>query len=265
MVGPPVSGYAALAMATWWANLYDDLLADMLLARSNSQESERTADFLVEKLGIMPGMRVLDQCCGIGSLSIPLASRGYEVVGVDQCEAYIDRGRRAAEAARARVEFHAADALEFVPERPVDGAFNWWTSFGYLPHDEGNARMLRRALEALRPRGLFLLDFMNVPGVLRSLQKDVVLRRATPRGEVVLHRESSVNLARGTLEKRWTYFLPDGQRRSWPSSVRLYMPHEVARLLGEVGFSDIEMYGDEQGNTLLLDSPRLILRARRPA
>lgn len=252
-------------MPTWWENLYDDLLAEVLLARGSPQETERTVEFLVEKLGLVPGMRVLDQCCGIGSLSIPLARRGYEVLGVDQCAPYIERGLRDAEAARVKVALHAGDALEFVPESPVDGVFNWWTSFGYHPEDEVNARMLRRAHDALRPRGFFLLDFMNVPGVLRGLQKDVVLRRNTPQGEVVLHRESSVQLAKGTLEKRWTYFLPDGRRKSWPSSVRLYMPHEVARLLSSVGFIDIEMYGDDRGAPLLLDSPRLILRARRPA
>ena len=252
-------------MATWWENLYDDLLAEVLLTRASPRETEQTVEFLIEKLGLVPGQRVLDQCCGIGSLSIPLARRGYEVIGVDQCAAYTERGRRDAEAARVRVELHAADALAFVPDRPVDGVFNWWTSFGYHPEDEVNARMLQRAFDALRPRGLFLLDFMNVPGVLRGLQKDVVLRRNTPQGEVVLHRESMANLSRGTLEKRWTYFLPDGRRRTWPSSVRLYMPHEVARLLGSVGFTEIEMYGDDRGSPPMLDSQRLILRARRPA
>jgi hypothetical protein len=74
-----------------------------------------------------------------------------------------------------------------------------------------------------------------------------------------------VNLERGTLEKRWMYFLPDGRRKTWPSSVRLYMPHEVAQLLASVGFIDVEMYGDDRGSPLQLDSPRLILRARRPA
>jgi SAM-dependent methyltransferase len=252
-------------MATWWENLYDDLLAEVLLHRGSPRETERTLDFVVEKLGIVPGMRVLDQCCGIGSLSIPLARRGYDVTGVDLIEGYIGRARKDAEKAQVRVEFYAADATEFTPERPVDGVFNWWTSFGYHPEDEGNARMLRRAHDALRPRGLFLLDFMNVPGVLRGLQKDVVIRRNTPQGEVVLHRESTVNLERGTLEKRWMYFLPDGRRKTWPSSVRLYMPHEVAQLLASVGFIDVEMYGDDRGAPLLLDSPRLILRARRPA
>lgn len=252
-------------MTTWWENLYDELLAEVLLVRSSEAETAATVEFLVDKLGLAPGMRVLDQCCGIGSLSLPLARRGFEVVGVDQCEGYIERGRRDADAARLPVELHAADALEFVPSQPVDGVFNWWTSFGYHPDDEVNQRMLRRAFDALRPRGFFLLDYMNVAGVLRGLQRDVVVRRNTSHGEVVLLRESTVDLARGTMEKRWTYFLPDGRKKTWPSSVRLYLPREVAALLSSCGFIDIEMYGDMRGAPLSLDSPRLILRARRPA
>ncbi len=249
---------------SWWQDLYDDLLADLLLERTTDAEADATCDFLLSRLALPPGGRVLDQCCGIGSLSLPLARRGFSVVAVDQCAPYVERGQRDAAARGLSVEFHAADALTFVPSAPVDGVFNWWTSFGYLPDDEGNQRMLRRAFDALRPGGSFLLDFMNVPGVLRGLQRDVIRRRHTGRGEVILLRETSVDVVAGVMHKRWTYALPDRIVPGRPSEVRLYMPHEVGAMLRAVGFEALEFLGDEQGQPLPLDSPRLIVHARRP-
>jgi SAM-dependent methyltransferase len=249
---------------TWWADLYDDWLADQLLVRE-AGEVEPTLDFLVDRLRIAPGARVLDQCCGIGSVALPLAARGVIVVGVDQAERYVARAASEARGRGLRTEFVAADACRFVPQARCDAAFNWWTSFGYLEEDADNREMLARAFDALLPGGRFALDTMNAPEVLRSFQPEVSTRRRTPRGEVLLVRESSIDLLRGRLAKRWTYFVEGRRQVEHTSSVRLYMPDAVAALLRGVGFVDVELLGSLAGEPLALDSPRLIAIARRPS
>ena len=57
---------------SWWSALYDHWLAEQLLVRDPG-EVESTVAFLKERLGLWPGARVLDQCCGIGSIALPLA------------------------------------------------------------------------------------------------------------------------------------------------------------------------------------------------
>ena len=57
----------------WWQALYDELLAEVLLVRSEDAEQEATLAYLTEALDLAPGRRVFDQCCGIGSLALPLA------------------------------------------------------------------------------------------------------------------------------------------------------------------------------------------------
>jgi 2-polyprenyl-3-methyl-5-hydroxy-6-metoxy-1,4-benzoquinol methylase len=96
-MGAPEMDESARA-ADWWTTLYDDTLADMLLVRRNAEELRTTIAFLGEQLGLRPGAVVFDQCCGIGSLSNPLAEAGARVVGVDQCAAYVERARRGARA-----------------------------------------------------------------------------------------------------------------------------------------------------------------------
>jgi SAM-dependent methyltransferase len=252
--------------APWWPALYDDLLAEVLLDRDESDpHTQQTLRFLLDQLGLTPGARVLDQCCGVGSLSLALARLGFEVIGVDQATSYIDRARAEATRAGLAIELHAADAAVFVPREPVDGAFNWWTSFGYADTDADNQRMLACAFASLKPGGVFLLDVMNLPGVLRGFQRDVFVRRETTRGEVLLLRETSLDLAGGFMDKRWTYFLPDGSRVEHTSHVPLYMPHQIVRMLRDVGFAEISLFSGPDGAPLSLDSLRLIVRARRPA
>jgi SAM-dependent methyltransferase len=247
---------------TWWADLYDDWLADQFLVRGPA-EAAATLDFLCARLRLQPGARVLDQCCGIGSLAVPLAARGMRVVGVDQAAGYVARAERDARAQGVGATFVAADACQFVPPERVDGAFNWWTSFGYHDDDDVNLAMLARAHDALLPGGRFALDTMNVPAVLRGFQRDTVHRRETPRGEVTLLRESSIDLARGRLVKVWTYFLQGEMQVQHPSSVRLYMPDVLAGMLRRVGFVEVELLGSLGGEPLALDSPRLIAIGRR--
>ena len=72
--------------ADWWVSFYDELLAETLLVRESESEVTATLDFLQRTLRLEPGLgqRVLDQCCGIGSLANPLVARGFAVIGVDQ-------------------------------------------------------------------------------------------------------------------------------------------------------------------------------------
>ncbi|MCA9616611.1 MAG: hypothetical protein KC586_27825, partial [Myxococcales bacterium] len=74
----------------WWEALYDEHLATVLLERD--EEPTETLDFLERTLRLRKGDRVFDQCCGIGSLAVPLAERGFSVVGCDLGEGYAARG-----------------------------------------------------------------------------------------------------------------------------------------------------------------------------
>jgi SAM-dependent methyltransferase len=261
----PAPSSPPAARGEWWRELYDDLLADVLLERASQAEVERTLAFLADALSVAPGARLFDQCCGIGSLAVPLAARGYDVVGVDLAPRYIARAQAAAAAAGVTGAWHAADAFAFVPAPVCDGAFNWWTSFGYARGDADNARMLARAFEALAPGGRFALDFMNVPGVLRGFRPRVVTERDTPRGRVTLTRTSRYDAATGLLHKKWHYRLATGQEIAHPSTVRAYTPPELVRLLGAAGFAQVRLVGDVDGSPLTLASPRCIAVATRPA
>ena len=251
--------------APWWQTLYDDLLADMLLERGDSNEVPRTLAFLTQKLGLRDGSRVFDQCCGIGSLALPLARSGCDVCGVDLIRSYVARARADAERAGLVLDLAIGDAFDFVPAAPCDAAFNWWTSFGYAEDDATNAKMLICAHDAIRPGGRFALDFMNVPGVLHRFAETVVSDRTTRRGPTRLTRTSQYDPGPGLIHKVWHYEFAGGEPVVHRSTVRAYTPPELTTLARAAGLVEIELYGDLDGSALTLHSPRCILTARRPA
>jgi SAM-dependent methyltransferase len=247
---------------SWWDELYDELLARVLLENVPVEETERTADFIVASLGLRTGDRVMDQGCGLGRLSHALARRGMHVVGIDLSPGYVERAR--AGGAGLSTEFHLADAFDFTAHPRVRGAFNWWTGFGYADHDDENLRMLRAAFESLEPGGAFLLDFSNFASLIRGFLPSVVDRVPYQGGELVLLRESRIDLAAGVLHKKWTYFVPGDGSHVRETRVRSYMPHELRVLFARAGFVDVEFVGGIDGQALGIDSPRCIVRGRRP-
>jgi SAM-dependent methyltransferase len=235
----------------WWAELYDDHVADVLLC--DTSDVETTVTFLTRELGLARGDRVFDQCSGTGRLGIALARWGAQVIGVEQAARYVERARAAAHGLDAR--FDVGDAFAYVPDAPCRAAINWWTSFGYLTDDAANARMLQRAFEALAPGGRFALDFPNAPNVHAAFRPHEITRR----GDLVLVRESRLDLARGLLHKRWT--LGD---RHVDTTLRLYAPDQLIALCAGVGFGELRAFGGVDGSPLALDSARCIVVGVKP-
>ena len=251
------------AAADWWVPLYDELLAETLLVRESATEVAATIDFLQRVLRLEPGkeQRVLDQCCGIGSLASPFAQRGFKVLGVDQSAAYIERAR--SEGAP-DTEFHAADATEFVAEPACHGGFNWWTSYGYAPTREHNRKMLMGAFQSLVPGARFALDTMNLAGVLRHFEETVTVVRETPMGEITMTRNSRVDLAEGRLLKTWIYATEGREISTHRTSIMLSMPHDLGVDLEAAGFEVESFFSGPDQSPLTIDDARCIVLARRP-
>lgn len=253
--------------AKWWETLYDDLLAKVLLESTSEKDIKDTVVFLQNILKIKPGDRVFDQCCGTGRLSLALSRLGHNVVGVDLIDSYIKKAKSHSKLdlnSSNNCQFICDDAFNYIPSQPAQAAFNWWTSFGYSERDAVNIEMIKRAFDSLSAGGRFALDFMNVPGLYRSFQPQVVIRIKEDEGELVLIRESRIDHATGMMHKAWTYFLANGNKVEHQSQVRLYTPHQLYEFFIECGFEDVVIYGDIDGSELTLFSPRCIITGRKP-
>lgn len=248
----------------WWRLLYSEAFADAYLERRRPSDIETIADFVVGQCALELGARVFDQCCGVGAVGLSLAARGYRVEAIDQAAHYVAAARASASARGLALDLRVADAFTHVTRAPCRAVVNWWSSFGYAPSDATNVQMLARAFESLAPGGTLLLDTMNAAQVLRGFQARRAFESPTASGQVAISAESTVDLERGCLRKRWTIVEATGEQRRVDSEVRLYMPHELHDLMRSVGFRDVVCLGDLDGRPITLDSPRCIVKGVRP-
>jgi ubiquinone/menaquinone biosynthesis C-methylase UbiE len=72
-----------------------DLIGDFYLDVVGMEVGDSTAATLLDLLGDVRGMRVLDLACGHGRIARELARRGARVAGVDISDALLDRARAA--------------------------------------------------------------------------------------------------------------------------------------------------------------------------
>ena len=110
--------------------------------------------FLVAEASELPPGRALDLACGEGQNAIWLATRGWEVTGVDYAEVAIAKARARAERDGVEVTFTCADLVEYEPER---GAFDLvLVLYLHIPSAQ-RAPLHAKAAGALAPGGTFLL------------------------------------------------------------------------------------------------------------
>lgn len=124
--------------ATWIAGDFG------VIARS----IEAGAEEFVERLGLKPGMRVLDVACGTGNLAIPAAKLGADVTGIDIAPNLIEQAQARAAEMGLNAVFEVGDA-EALPY--ADGSFDVViTMFGamFAPRPDVKASELKRVCKS---------------------------------------------------------------------------------------------------------------------
>ena len=167
------------------------------------EAQQHKAELICRKLGLHPGMRLLDVGCGWGSLVLHAATHfGVEAVGITLSKAQADLARRrVVEAGLAdRVEIRVQDYRDL-----DDGPYDAISSVGMFEHvGLDHLRTYFRILHGLLPEGGRLLNHQigRTPGPPRRFRKQRA--KVHPRG--FIHR----------------YVFPDGEL------------HEVGSLVGEM-------------------------------
>ena len=140
--------------------------------------ASEAADF-VNRLGIQPGMKVLDVACGTGNTTLPAAKTGATVTGVDLAPNLVEQARENAKAAGLNAKFEEGDveALSY-PDASFDAVI---TMFGamFAPRPELVAAELKRVC---RPGGFIAMANWTPGGFIGQMFKTTSAHLPPPPG-----------------------------------------------------------------------------------
>jgi ubiquinone/menaquinone biosynthesis C-methylase UbiE len=242
-----------------WDELFDEIYLESYSVRLGERESAAEALAAVRLADVEPPAEVLDAPAGFGRHSIPLAEAGYRVTATDRSAVQLEEGRKR----RGEDEWPKwvqADFRELpFDDDSFDAVLNLFSSIGYRG-EEGDRQMLREFLRVLRPGATLVLETMHRDRLMAIFQTHTW---EPLEGESLVAEARSFDPVAGEIETEHI-LMSGGSRRAFTYTLRVYTATELTRMLGGVGFGDVECFGDFDGGELSRET-RLVVRARKPA
>lgn len=250
--------------ADWY---FDDHLwrdfHDCMFSPEHFADAAGQAEALVDQFG--DGLKVVDLACGPGRHSLPLARLGCKVTAVDASAFLLERLNSALQAHAQHhdealpVEVVQTDMRGFETNDVFDLAICLWTSFGYFEDPADDLLVARRAFDALKPGGHFIIDVVGKEYICRHLEP--VMTRELDDGSLLIEQPELTDHC-SVMHNRWTLVRDDTVARA-EFSHRVYSAVELEALCRQAGFSDVEIYGGLDWSVYDLESERLVVVAQK--
>ncbi|MEM3484223.1 MAG: class I SAM-dependent methyltransferase [Candidatus Methanomethyliaceae archaeon] len=190
---------------------------------------------------------VLDLGCGTGNHAIPLAQRGYEVVGVDRSESMLAHARRKAANLQGnnKVIFHRGDIRNVDLKREFDAVLMMFAVLGYQHENADVLSALRTARRHLRPDGLLVFDVWYGPAVLQQRPCQRVKVIPTPEGQILRVASGELDIRHHICTVHFHVWLLEGKQLVAETEekhpVRYFFPLELELFLECSGFDLIRL------------------------
>ena len=231
---------------------------DAVFAREVARTGDQ-AQFAARVLGLRPGQRVLDVCCGAGRHALAMARMDYQLTGVDREASLLALARQRARQEGLHVQWVQADVRRLPHLGHFHGAMCMFASWGYAADQSHNARVLGEVARCLLPGGRFLLD---VPG-LGWLQEHPRGMELSLAGGAAVRERWRFDPETRVLHARWRLSRPGGPPLDVDCHYRVYAVEEIEILASRWGFTLEAAYGAFDGAPLGAAHPRCLLVLRR--
>ena len=231
---------------------------------TNDVDYAAVVDFyqkILEREGLKPRTCV-DLACGTGSVSVLLAQKGMEVIGVDMSEDMLTVAFDKVCDMERPPRFICQKLQELKLPRGVDLAVCALDSLDYVTDPTDCAEAIRRVYKALNPGGIFIFD-VNTPEKLRAMD-----------GQVWLDEDDDVYCVwRGEFDEEsniCAYGMDLFQRQGnvWCRSFEehreyAYSQEQLTAYLRDAGFTHIAVYADRVFEAPREGEQRIYFKARK--
>ena len=200
-----------------------------------------------------PNEPVIEMACGTGRLTIPMAKRGFLMVGVDLHEGMLRRAKQKAKEQMVSIEFLLQDCTKLNISVKSSLVFMTGNSFQHFLTNEGQDALLQSVRKHLIEDGVFIFDTRN-PLLHELAAIDEYEQQYSDKNgnQIIEFHRDEYNSMTQILHCHTDRQIYQGEaliaKEQDSISLRYSFPLEMERMLKDNGFEILQEYGDWDKN-----------------
>lgn len=237
---------------------------DALTANVSYDTVSQVLSSLLTRYGKSRGL-LLDLACGTGSVSVRLAKKGYEVIGVDLSPEMLSEAQNKAYSAGQNILFLCQDMTALDLYGTVDAAVCTLDGLCHLPDEESVFAELRKVSLFMNPGGVFLFDVNSVYKHRAVLGNNTFVYDTD---DVYCVWQNTLLPDGVTVQMDLDFFEPvsdagDYVRQSERFTERAYPRETLEAMLKKAGFTVLDVFDGYSGKPAHDTSERLLFAVRK--
>ena len=237
---------------------------DALTANVSYDTVSQVLSSLLTRYGKSRGL-LLDLACGTGSVSVRLAQKGYEVIGVDLSPEMLSEAQNKAYSAGQNILFLCQDMTALDLYGTVDAAVCTLDGLCHLPDEESVFAALQKVSLFMNPGGVFLFDVNSVYKHRAVLGNNTFVYDTD---DVYCVWQNTLLSDGVTVQMDLDFFEPvsdagDYVRQSERFTERAYPRETLEAMLKKAGFTVLDVFDGYSGKPAHDTSERLLFAVRK--
>lgn len=234
----------------YFANLYDCLTDNV----NYQVRSDYISDFFIDNN--LQGATIIDLACGTGSMSVLLAQKGYNVIGVDLSQEMLSVASQKAFDEDLSIALYNSTMQSFECPEKADGCICCLDSINHLTESADVIDTFKSVYNNLKDYGLFIFD-VNTVFKHQQILADNTFVFEDDDYYLVWDNEQVDDFEIRILLDMFIYNGKNYDRYSEEFNERAYTVEFLSKNLKEIGFEILGIYDDLSKSSPKEDSERL--------
>jgi len=238
-----------------FARLYDELMTNVPYEKWGNYINGA----LKKRLSEIENPIVVDLACGTGTMTLILADKGFDMIGVDMSMDMLAEAQQKSYETGHNILFLAQDMRKLDLFGTVDAAVSVCDGINYILTPEDLSTVFKRVRLFLNPGGVFIFD-MNTEYKFKELLGRKSFEVKTESG-AAYELDNYYDEKTKINEYRVLFYDQNNLGESEPFTElhrqRAYDTNDVIKMLKNAGFSKIFAYHNYTDEPVKIDSPRV--------